>query len=270
MTDPVLQLIGLCRFSYRTAEGSGFAATSGIEDLARLTERLSIFRRLWLPSMAKQIDKRFKVIILVGTGLPQSIRAELEALIAGTPEIILHTEKDGQTHNEICSKVLRHYRTPGHEFIGEFGMDDDDAVALDFVELVHRRFATLHPLISEVGRIELDFSRGYAAHISGDVIRLKEVVSPHWNCGQVILQRLPTRLSLFNFRHTRFWMKHPCLLDTREPMFIRSFHGHNDSGDRWEKMKAEATALTQEDMATEISRRFDVEISAGEGVLTLC
>lgn len=160
------------------------------------------------------------------------------------------------------------YRDPSAKIIGEFGLDDDDAVSLDFVSEVYRYAPAIEQIINADGRAELDFSRGFAAQISAGEIQLKEVVAPHWNCGQVIFQRLPSRLSLFHFHHFRFWKRHPCLLAAQRPMFVRSLHANNDSGDRWEKLRAETNGVSPEEVATLIEQRFGISlVSDGDGKL---
>lgn len=257
-----LHLVGLCRFSYPTGDGSGFAVKSGVGDLDRLRTRMTLFKKLWVPAMLGQTDKRFTIIVLIGSSLPDEIRTALVDAVSDCPQIVIHEEADGQIHNEVCNKVLRLYRRSDVDFIGEFGLDDDDTVSLDFIAEVHRHFRALQPLVLEAGRAELDFSRGYAARISESSCVLKEVVAPHWNCGQVIFQKSPSRLSLFHFHHYRFWKKHPCLLATRRPMFIRSFHANNDSGDRWERFKAEGGRMDPRELAALVAKSFGISICA--------
>ncbi len=271
MPSDHLQLIGLCRFSYPTAEGTGFSIKSGVNDIQRLKARLAIFKNLWVPSMHGQTDKRFSVIVLIGSGLPTEIREQLIRCISGSPQVHLHEEPDGQPHNEVCNRVLRKFRNPRASIVGEFGLDDDDAVSLDFVSEVHRYFVALNPIIRESGRAELDFSRGYAAQVDGTSCRLKEVVAPHWNCGQVIFQKMPSRLTMFNFHHYRFWKKHPCLLAAQRPMFIRSFHANNDSGNRWNTLKVEEGLVEPSEVSAMVRRRFGAALLPhSDGSLGFC
>lgn len=270
-----LQVLGLCRFSYPVKDGSGFKQKSDIYDIRRLSLRLKLFQRLWMPSMRGQTDKRFSVVVLIGTGLPKEIFNALQDTVYDCPQIILHQEEDGQPHIEVCSKVLRFYRRSEVGVSGEFILDDDDAVSLEFVAQVYRNFALLADLIQANNRVELNFCRGYVARINDTSCEFKEVLAQHWPSGQVIFQSMPSAFTVANFHHYRFWKKNLCVSVSRRPMFIRGLHESNDTGDglsleRWNKFKSETTLPSPSDFASLMKSEFGVELtSTDEGSLRL-
>ncbi len=266
-----LQIIGLCRFSYPTAEGSGFTTGAtpeghvpAVYDHGRLHRRLWLFRHICLPGITGQTDRDFSLIILVGQTLPDFARQALEEMIAGHPQLRLQVEPEFQRHDEICAQVLLDARHPRSRFVAEFGMDDDDCVAVTFIAETRRIFAQCRDLITSEGRLELDFCRGFAMLAEDGRLSFKQVVAPHWNCAQVILQPAASPLSLFNFHHFRFWKRHTSFSFAREPMFIRSFHGHNDSGNRWAGLKPNPGPQEEADLLPVLRQRFALDLAAAQ------
>lgn len=259
-----LQLLGLCRFSYASAAGSGFSIKTNVYDQDRLKSRYTIFKNLWLPSVQGQTNNDFTAVILIGSGLPPEYKSKLYEDTKRMPQIVIHEEEDGQAHADVCNRVLHHYRKPSCNYIGEFCLDDDDAISLNFVEETRQNFLSISGLLAEHGRAELSFCRGYAAEIHGKQLSLKEVVMPHWTCGQIIFQQMPSRLTLFNFHHFRFWKKHPCLLVSHKPMFLRGFHGTNDTGNRWQRIKEERALPQSTEIIATLLKMYGVNIEASE------
>ena len=235
----VLQINGLCRFSYPSLRGEGFRLKAGLYEAERLRQRLWLFESLCLPSLLGQSEQSFRLILLAGENLPQAIAQKLRALVAPHRNIFLHFEPEGQSHGALCQKLLRHYRDPQLPFTAEFNMDDDDAVAKSFIADLRRNFAAAHLLMGETGHIEMDFCRGFAAQIDERDIRLKHVLAPHWGVAQAFLMPTPEPLTAMNFHHMRYWKNNNALSLSRRPMFLRSFHAYNDSATSFAALKPE-------------------------------
>lgn len=271
-----LQITGLCRFSYPTAEGSGFrledAAQSeipAIYDTARLRQRLWLFEHICLPGITGQIDKNFTLILLIGEHLPRFVRDRLDEIIAPHPQIQLRVEPEHQHHDDVCARAFHSSRRPGTQLVAEFALDDDDCVAVTFIAEIRRILRQAGPLAIAEGRFEIDFPRGFALLLDENGLAFKQVVNPHWNCGQVIVQSATSRLSLFNFHHYRFWKRHTCLSFARETMFIRSYHGFNDSGNKWHKLAENPGPMSEVDLAALLEDRFGIALSATKASLAV-
>lgn len=232
----MLTLLGLCRFSYPTLDGQGFRGPL-IYDMDRLQRRLRLFEQICLPSIRTQTDPDFRLLVLVGEKMP--LLPRLRKAVASIEQITVISRPEGLPHIETCTNVLCEHRGAA-SFVGEFCMDDDDAVAIDFIAETRDFFSSAQPIVAKGKPVELDFCRGFAAKMSGDTLILKQVVSPHWTPAQVIFQQAASVRSIFNYHHYRFWRRHDCLSVARsEPMFIRTFHKDNDSDTAWEPMKHE-------------------------------
>lgn len=248
----MLSIVGLCRFSYPTLEGQGFRQPL-IYELGRLKRRLHLFENICLPSIKSQTDKDFRLVILVGENMP--LLDELRDIVLDVRQIELAVSPEGLPHIETCSNVLL-ARRRASGFVGEFCMDDDDAVAIDFIEQSRELFDSTKPIVAKGKPVELDFCRGIAAKMHDDTLHLKQVVTPHWTPAQLIFQKASSSRSIFNYHHYRFWRRHDCLSIARtSPMFIRTFHGDNDSDTAWEPMKHEPFA---EEPADLLRSRFSI------------
>lgn len=271
-----LQIIGLCRFSYPTAEGSGFrlenaaeAEVPAIYDPARLRQRLWLFEHICLPGVSGQIDKDFTLILLVGARLPHVIRHRLDEMIAPHPQIQLRVENEHQHHDDVCAGAFHSTRRRDTQLVAEFALDDDDCVSVTFIAEIRRILRQAGDLAMAEGRFEIDFPRGFALLLDDKGLALKQVVNPHWNCGQVIVQSPSSRLSLFNFHHYRFWKRHTCLSFARETMFIRSYHGFNDSGNKWHKLAENPGPMADAELALLLQERFGIDLAATKASLAL-
>lgn len=267
----MLQVIGLCRFSYPTAGGSGFKlgrATSdsshALYETRRLQTRLWLFRTLCLPTLLGQTDPDFRLIVLVGEGLPEFARKALDRMAAGHPQIIIRAEPEFQPHIDVCSRLLLELRDPSIPFVAEFRMDDDDGVGLSFVAELRRIFALSRGLIRREPRLEVDFCRGYALKLLADDLAFKPVVAAHWGVAQAFIQRSDTRRTTMNFPHYQSWRAHTAISCARAPMFIRCFHGFNDTGDRWDKLRADsdpdAPAQSEARLPELLARHFGLDL----------
>ena len=88
-----IQVLGLCRFSV-PSEGAFQVTHDSIEqrramlyDPARLDTRFIWFEQVLLPSIAKQKDPQFKLIILMGEDFPEPYRARMLAHIETVPQL---------------------------------------------------------------------------------------------------------------------------------------------------------------------------------------
>ena len=263
---PELQVLALCRFSYPTLRGSGFSSREkpGPYDARRLQRRLWIFEKICLPGIRSQTDKRFQVLILIGKGLLAPVKDRLKQLVHNVPEITICEEPDGQPHLDVCSAVVRRHRRADIDYTAELLLDDDDCMGANVIAELYEIFQRTHRLIDKEKRIEIDFCKGYAINVVGSTCHIKEVLAPHWTCAQAIVQRMPTRLTIANFHHFRFWRQHICISSAKEAMFVRAFHGSNDTEGRWGKIAGDIPAVEANQLCNEIGARFGIVLQPSE------
>lgn len=138
-----LQVIGLCRFSYpaiggfqvdhETIEGR----IAYLYDDTRIQERFQLFEAVALPSLRAQTDPDFELIIVIGDQMPAHHRKRLEALISDMPQARIHAEPP-RPQREVMKAILNAARHDFSKPCLQFRLDDDDAVAVDFVERLRK------------------------------------------------------------------------------------------------------------------------------------
>ena len=220
-------IIGLCRFSYPTSSGSGFKSRY-LHDLYnenRLHNRLLCFENLLLPGIIGQTDSNFLLVILVSSDLPMWCRDRLFALCAGICQVSIFEAPPNLDHQLVCSTAIKSVREESTSVTIEFRIDDDDAIAVDFIS----KLRTLQLAAANLGPVvEIDFPRGYHIFI-GPEVSLVESVVPHISCAQGWVLKPGNSKTLFNYHHYNFWRKGTCISVSNSLMYLRGVHNSNDS-----------------------------------------
>jgi len=147
-------VIGFCRFSflgrgdwvkYRTV-AHGQESDELFQEVAadlyapeRMERRFEAFEKITLPSILSQSDVDFRYCVISSAVMPKNYRARLAAICARSPCIQLIF---AETTNlaEITAPILQDL-AQRHEQVVQFRLDDDDAIARRYVELVHEHSA---------------------------------------------------------------------------------------------------------------------------------
>lgn len=234
-----VQVQGLCRWSYPSEPGA-FQREAGAEDAGleglraqlyapeRLELRLFYLEHVMLPALRVQTDPDFTLHLLMGDQLPEPVKARILDLIREVPQINPVFAPEGQPHQEICRKVMLAGRREGR-VVAEFRLDDDDAVAVDFIEQARGMFVKVRRIWRNGGKLALDFNRGFVLNTSGRGLDVMPVIARYWTPGLVLYLRPHEDHSLLDFAHAQMWKRIPMLSHPRQPMFIRGAHGGNDS-----------------------------------------
>lgn len=229
-----MQVIGLCRFSY-PALGGFQVEHETVEERerylyqpARLEERLRLFETVALPGLKAQTEKNFEFIIVTGTSLPQDAKARLDAMIADFPQARIAAEEPGRMR-EVMKRVLRKARSSPDTPVMHFRHDDDDAVSVDFVELLREAAGDCRGLLERSGIAAIDFSQGYTARFSRRGIEAAETYRPWLGVGLAMYAGPGVTRSIMNFAHNKMPRHMPAVAYSGTPMWVRSHNGFNDS-----------------------------------------
>ncbi len=255
-----MQVIGFCRFSY-PAEG-GFqvehdtteARAAYLYAPGRIEERFRHFETICLPSIRAQTDPDFLFVILIGDAMPAPLRARLAALTAGMPQVRILARPPGP-HRKVCQQAINSVRDMKQPSL-QFRHDDDDAVALTFVQRLKEAALDAAPLLEKNRLMGFDWNRGYVARPDAQGICGEVQVMPFWGVAQAVFVRPGTRQSVMNFGHQKLMTFMPCLTFTDEVMYLRGHNDHNDSRQkkhvrpvRLPRLDAEGEALLKERFA---------------------
>lgn len=265
-----IQLLGLCRFSVPSL-GAFQKRHDTIEERRamlyapeRLVQRFAWFEHVTLPAIRHQTDPDFTFIVLVGQDFPEAAHRRMTALVAGIPQIRLAYAPPGD-HRQICAEALRAHVNPHADIVAEFRLDDDDAVAIDFVARVRAEAPVLAGAILRSGRAAIDFNRGLVLAHSAEGLLLVPRRAPYWTPALAVLTSVEAEERILDFPHQKIWTAMPTLTLPEDVMFVRGAHGTNDSR---VPVEAPAWTLPRERWAPLLNRRFRIDLGAFDRALS--
>lgn len=134
-----LAIAGYLRFSWFGSsdtgpqQGSDDEAMARLWDPARLAERMHLFETLAAPSIRWQTDPDFELVVITSPGLPAQAMARLARIVAAVPQmrLLVTPARDiGAVTKPLVRAALA--GDPARR-LAAFRLDDDDALAVDFV-----------------------------------------------------------------------------------------------------------------------------------------
>ncbi|CUH78906.1 glycosyltransferase [Tropicibacter naphthalenivorans] len=257
-----MQVIGFCRFSY-PAEGGFQVEHDRLEDRIaylyapeRIEERFKHFETICLPGLRAQTDPDFTFVILIGEMMPEVYIERLLALVEDFPQAMIAPRAPGP-HRKVCQEVINSARDLDQPCL-EFRHDDDDAVAVDFVETLRAAARDVAPLLRKNRLVGLDWNRGWVARPSVDGIHAEQIVNPYWGVAQAVAVKPGVKQSIMNFGHLKLNQFMPTVTFTQPEMYVR---GHNDHNDSRQKKHVKPVQLPLVDAETErmFRERFAID-----------
>ncbi|SLN77408.1 glycosyltransferase [Roseisalinus antarcticus] len=230
----MVQFLGLCRFSYpalqdfQTRHADLSARRAALYAPDRLDLRMMWFEHILLPGIRGQTDKDFKLLLLLGEDFPDPWRGRMAELIRDIPQIVpvfrapLH-------HRGVCRDALMAARDPAADWVAEFRLDDDDAVAVDFIARAREDFEILRPMAEQTGSGALDYQRGVLVETGPEGVELLPLVARYWAAGLCLCYPSAHEQSLMDYPHHRVWWRMPTVTRPETAMFVRGSHATNDS-----------------------------------------
>ena len=229
-----MQVIGLCRFSYAGEGGFQVEHKTLLQPCpylyapARMAERFATFETFTLPSIRAQTDPDFAFVIVIGDSFPKHYLDRLIALIADIPQVALQIHAPG-SHRQVMKKAINSVRTSSNEHSLQFRLDDDDAVATNFVERLRETAGKLSPILANERHVAIDFRTGYA--ITGDPRGLMacEINEGFWTPGLAVAFAPHVPQTVMNFSHVKLPQMMPAFSIPGPAMFVRGINDYNDS-----------------------------------------
>ncbi|MCK0169419.1 putative rhamnosyl transferase [Jannaschia sp. S6380] len=267
------RIVGVLRFSYPATDGFGAstldeaALTALLYDPDRLARRFAYLETLTLPSLAAQTDGDFTCVILAGTSLPAPAQARLQALVARHSFLrLLFLDRTGALR---AAKQAYRYAVEDDattHVIG-FRIDDDDAVARDYVALTRDRAAGLWQAGLLSGPTAIAFSRGIywdmTAH-DQPFHAYRELQPLGLACAMTTTADMPT--CIYRYNHRRLACFVPTYMEPGDDaMFLRTLHDHNDSG---RAIPPRAEPLPTARMRRVLADRFGIDADAAMALMS--
>ncbi|NUB44540.1 hypothetical protein GEU84_009110 [Fertoebacter nigrum] len=264
-----IQMLGLCRFSllvdggFQTMHDTLEARRTALYDPARLANRFAWFEHACLPGFRAQTDGEFTLILLTGTDLPPAWMDRLHDLAASLPQAVVETRDPGP-HRDVCRAVMAAHIDPGAQVVGQFRIDDDDTVGLDYIARSREDFPLFSRLYDRHGMLASNYAKGVVATDTGTGLTYETRAETNWACGLTLYFPQGSAKGVMDFGHHRLaeWM--PTVTQSDSVMYLRGIHANNDSRGRG---LGSGPALPAERAANVLRKRFGIDATALEQAL---
>ena len=270
MRQAKLQVLGLCRWSYPSQTGAFNNTGESLEALQselyaaeRMAVRLFFLEHLVLPSLRAQSDPEFTLVLMMGETLPEPWRSRVLELVQDVPQVKPVFLPEGQNHMAACTALMRAHRDENADVVVEFRLDDDDAVASDFVAQLRGLYRQLRPIYKANKRVAVDFCRGFLFRCEDDGgVNYLPVEARLWTPALALYLPPDHPRSLLNYPHMRTWRSMPVLSLNKKPMFVRGAHEGNDSAIK--ERKVDSFRYKLETLPSVMASDFGVDLEAFE------
>ncbi len=229
------QIVGLIRFSLVTTGDfyPGFDSVDAMQgflfDEARLERRFRLFEAICLPSLIGQTDKDFTVIFLVAKDLPKPWRKRLDKLLAPLPFVQV-VERPPMNHYPAIREAFDEVASTGFTHRTTFRLDDDDAVSLDYIAMLRRLAAKLHPIPEQDEPIGIAFNKGlYLTYSKQGTEYHKASERTPLSIGTALLAPVDFSKNIYAYNHRALGQYHDTWMDQSEFVYLRSLHRDNKS-----------------------------------------
>ncbi len=231
------QIVGVCRFSYpatggfRLSSSDADAVTARLFSPDRMRRRFTYFENICLPSLAAQTDQDFVFVVLVGDALPIKWRRRLKVLRTTYPFLrICAAEPMGP-----LQATRRAFRTGAQAdvpFATGFRLDDDDALAADYIERLRHISDQMLEMgwATEESPVAIGFQAGlyWALDQQGLPLHRHAEARPLGQ-GSAMVAPFDAKQNIYRWNHTYLLARARCWTDPAPDMFLRALHGGNDS-----------------------------------------
>ncbi len=260
-------IAGIMRFSVIARDQLFFRADrdrsfdercAALFDEARLAARFRLLEAVSLPSLAAQTDPGFTLCLVTSSLLPPRWQDRLDALAARHPFLaVTRHDPEERLHRSCRAAASAAIQAgpgkagteagsdegPGTALRCTFRIDDDDALAADFVARLRENAVRIAPPAA------LSFRTGWMLMPGSGGVRLCPSVNFGVACGLALVQGAEENSTVLDIRvkHRQVDRAYPTLTDSRSPAFLVTAHPHCDSlraeqGFAWEGPFAPAEA----------------------------
>lgn len=247
-----MQVIGLCRFSWPGIGGFQVAHQTMQERIdylyapKRLEDRFRTFETITLPPLRAQTDPDFTLLMVIGDTLPDPWRDRLERLVADIPQVVIHAHPPGR-HRAVMQEAINAVRRFDNEPCLQFRMDDDDAVACAYVEMLREAAQDVRKLSRKHRYLAIDFNRGFIASPGAEGLRATPTHSPYTTAALALMLKPSEKRTIMNFAHAKVAQNMPTITFSGQDMLIRGHNDYNDSRQKPGVKPVDLLALSPQD-----------------------
>lgn len=232
----------------------------------RLDARFAYFETLTLPSLAAQTDGDFRLVVLIGRGLQMRYKNRLRDL-AERYGFLRISQQDPTGPLVSTRKAFRRGLERGAVFMTGFRIDDDDAVAVNYIA---RTRDVAETLLRE-GWADADTPAAIAFH-RGLYWDMTARDQPFYDFREktplglaaAMLTSVDAQVNIFRWNHRHLPAHVRTWTDPGEVMFLRTLHQSNDS-DR--SMPPGAVPMATVEARAALQDRFGIDPDAAMALM---
>jgi hypothetical protein len=176
-------------------------------------------------------------------------------ITAGMPQVQIQ-EHEPARQRERMKDIMRAARTDKSKGVLHFRYDDDDAVAVDFIEKLREAADDSKGLCAKHRTVAFDWHKGYVAEFSDKGIAAVDMDRQLYVASLGMHIRPNDGLTIMNFAHEKINKFMPVVSYADEAMWVRSHNSSNDS--RQKKVKPVPVTPISEDQEVEFVNRFAI------------
>lgn len=255
-----MRVIGVCRFSYPALGGfrrmheTLEEREAYLYDDARMELRFRHFEGLTLPSVAAQINPDFTLLVVVGERMPKRWLDRLNDITAPVPQIKIVPTPPLKHRLALQLAIQRELDDHDGDSL-QFRLDDDDAIGIDFVQQALFAARRAGRFRKENPRMAYEFNNGFSVNLSEEGMLIRPEFGAFLSCGLAVLFPPGDEKTIMNFGHHKLHQTMPMFIQPALPMYLRSKHDDNDSGDKFQPKGLEPATDAQKEL---IKSRFNV------------
>lgn len=232
-----IRIVGICRFSFLSTRGWRLTARDDPDATGaalyapdRMAERFRLFEALTLPSITAQTDPDFTFLIVASHAMPEEWRARLEALAAPHPNIRIEYLKPRPMTEAVTVALRRTLGRKVEEPVVQFCLDDDDAVAVEYVARLRRQVqGILASPLAERLPIALNHPRGISLSKQGGTFSAHETHAPFLALGLALITAGRSAVNVYTCPHLKTPTRYLSVADPKPFAYLRGLHDHHDS-----------------------------------------
>lgn len=259
------QIIGVMRFSYPAKEGFSVSQMppedleAHLYDPERLKTRFSYLETITLPSLAGQSDMDFTLVILAGATMPQRFKSRLRRLEEVYPFVkCVFFPRMGALG--AAKRAFRRGIAEGSTHVTGFRVDDDDALAIDYIE----KTRSISDRVIAGGLADRPYIVAFSKGVYWDMNNgaqpfheFREAQPLGLACAMITTSEVET--CVYRYNHRRLACYVPTYMDPDDFMFLRTLHLHNDSG---RKIPPHAVKMNADKGLRMMENRFSLDVQA--------
>lgn len=232
-------IVGIMRFSLLLKESNFFPTmvnetyeerAARIFDNDRLRRRFEVFEDICLPSLVGQGDQKFNMILVTSQAMPVWAVERLELALKDHSNIYARAYRPKASIRRVIRRAAFEMLDQNVETIATFQLDDDDALAHDYIARLRSYIAP-----ENIGKV-ITFAPGFELALANDRPQLRRDKLIKASAGLASIhtgrirnvQEIKTIYSYGG--HRKVDQVAPLIVDRDEAMYLQTANGFNVSG----------------------------------------